>query len=262
VRVVKLGARLPNPPARLRCWLVLAALLPAAPGGAHVETVPTLVNRYITVTTFETRVDVLVSLLFGHLPARERRRQIDADGDGRIDERELARERLAWGRDPDKLVLLTLDGSPVRLRAACTLDLNGDRTVAAKPLLVELHGSFDIAPGERRLRLVAGPDLPRMGETDIAIDLATGWELQGTLDAAEHATPTPQRMLQFAAAPAGDRPPVAVTFLLRARPTTDGTRAGGPWGSTAWGLVAAAVAATLALVVLALRSRKAGDRAT
>jgi len=233
---------------------------PASEVRAHVETVPTLVNRYITVTAFETRVDVLVSLLFGHLPARERRRIIDADGDGRIDDRELSRERLAWGRSPEKIVQLTVDGAPVALRAAATLDLNGDRTVGAKPLLIELHGTFEIVPGQRRLRLLAGPDLPRMGETEIALDIVAGWELDGTFDAAERPTPAPQRMFQFPSAPAANRPPIALTFLLRARPGAEAAAGGWRWGRTAWGLVAAAVAAILALAVMALRSRKPGER--
>ena len=134
--------------------------------------------------------------------------------------------------------------------------------MAAKPLLIELHGTFDIAPGDRRLRLVAGPDLPRMGETEIALDLVAGWDARWHPGRGRAPHPHPPAHAPVRSR-TGRRPaPVAVTFLLRARPATDGTPARWPWGRAAWGLVAAAVAATLALAVMALRARKPGDRAS
>jgi hypothetical protein len=239
--------------------LVLATgLLAAGPAGAHPEIVPTLVNRYVTLTVFENRVDVLVSLLFGQLPGGERRGQMDQDRDGRIDGRELSRERLSWGRDPHRLVRVTVDRSPIRLTAATIVDLNGDRSVAPRPLLVELHGSFDLAPGERTVQVQAGSDLPRLGETEIAIDLVTGWELVASLDASARPTGAPQRLFQFPAAPAASRTETAATFVLRARAGWEGAAGRWRWGRAAWGLVAAAVAATIALAFLALRSRKPG----
>ena len=191
--------------ARARVWAVVFAVLAAVwvlsetPGAsAHPhELVPTLVNRYITLTAYETRVDVLVSLLFGQLPASERRRQMDLDGNGQIDARELSRERLSWGRSADSLVRLAIDGAPVSLTASSSVDLSGDQTVAAKPLLVELSGSFDLSPGERRLTVEAASELPRLGVTEIALETAEGWTLLASADRQGRHDPKPPARIPF-----------------------------------------------------------------
>jgi hypothetical protein len=221
--------------------------------GAHAEFVPTLVNRYISLTAFESRVDVLVSLLFGQVPAGERRRQMDLDHDGRIDPRELQRERLSWARSTDRVVRFSVDGSPVDFTAVAVVDLNGDPAVAGKPMLVTLQGSFDLAPGDRQLRVEAGPELPRLGETEIALDAAAGWTLVASLDPAGKATGNAQRLFQFPAARVASGAGPSVTFQLRSSGELNARPA---WGRAAWLLLGAASAALLAMILVAVRTRR------
>jgi hypothetical protein len=225
------------------------------------ELVPTLVNRYITLTVFDSRVDVLVSLLFGQLPAGERRRQMDLDGNARIDARELSRERLWWGQAADRLVLLAVDGSPVTLTAGSAVDLSGETAVVAKPILVELNGSFDLSPGQRRLTVAAGSEVPRLGETEVALEIAEGWTLVASTDPQGHTTPTLQRVFHFPAPTAAGLASPSVTFLLRAHPGGRSGPALWQWGLAGWVLIAIALGATGTLVWVAFRARRRRDQA-
>jgi hypothetical protein len=235
--------------------LAAAAHLGESPAaGAHAEFVPTLVNRYISLTAFESRVDVLVSLLYGDLPGGERRRLMDLDRSGRVEAREVQRERQHWARSADRVVRFAVDGRPVGLTPVGVLDLNGDPLVRAKPLLVTLHGSFDLAPGDRQVRVEGPAELPRLGETEISLDVATGWALVASLDAGGKATGTAQRLFQFPAARGDDGTLPTVTFVLRSAGPGDPVRRA--WGPAAWLLLGGTAAALLGLVLVALRARR------
>ena len=256
--VVK-GLSSPAGRARLRLAASGAALLAFCAAdlpqvAAHAEFVPTLVNRYVSLTAFEARVDVMVSLLFGQLPAGERRRRMDLDRNGQIDPREVHRERLFWGQNPDRLVRFSVDGSPVRLTAAGVVDLNGDPGVAARPLLVTLHGSFDLSPGDRTIEVAGMADVERLGETEIALDIAAGWTLISSQGSAGRATGAAQRLFQFPGprVAGGDLP--RVTFSMRSFAT--GKRARPTWGPTAWAMLPVAALAILALAFLVARARR------
>jgi hypothetical protein len=254
-------ASAPGPaPSRSARWSLVAALilaltlLPGRQAAAHPEFVPTLVNRYISVTVFETRVEVLASLLFGQLPAGERRRQMDRDHSGRIEARELARERAFWSGDIDKVVRFLVDGAPVALTTAAVVDLNGDPAVAPRPMLVTLHSSFPLPPGQRALRVEGRADLPRLGETEIALDIVAGWNLVASQDGAGRATASPQRLFQFSPAASGPATTSSLTYVLQASAGSRPPRF--VWGAAAWGLLAGATAALAGVVWLAWRARR------
>jgi hypothetical protein len=234
----------------LAVQLTVSLVLPGR-ASAHAEFVPTLVNRYISLSAIGSRVDVLASLLFGQLPGGERRRQMDRDGNGTIDPRELQQERRYWSQAVDRVIRLAVDGVPVRLTPAAVVDLNADPLVGARPLLVTLQASFELPPGERSVRVEAGPDLPRLGETEIALDIAAGWTLIGSLSGTRP-TGTPQRLFQFFTS-AGSGPPPSVTFAMRA---SGPSPAGRSWGRAAWPLLAAAIGLFGVLAWVALRARR------
>jgi hypothetical protein len=229
-------------------------LMPGRRAAAHPEFVPTLVNRYVSVTVFEARVEVLASLLFGQLPAGERRRQMDLDHSGRIDARELARERTFWSSNVDKVVRFAVDGAPVALTTAAVVDLNGDPAVASRPMLVTLHSSFDLPAGQRALRVAGGSDLPRLGETEIALDIVAGWSLVASQDGAGQATASPQRLFQFSPAASGPATTATIIYVLHA--IAGGGAPRFAWGPGAWALLVAAAAALSGVVWLAWRARR------
>jgi hypothetical protein len=117
--------------------------------------------------------------------------------------------------------------------------------VGAAPLVVELYGARPLAPGTRQVRLEPGWEPPRLGETEISIDVAPDWELvtsrQGQGAAGN------DRRFQFE----GRRPSVtadrSATFTIRS------VHAPSRRGGTVY--VAVAVAA-LAGVALALEVRR------
>jgi hypothetical protein len=158
------------------CW---AGPRPAA---AHPEQSPTLVNRYLTVAPAGTRLGLHVELLFGTVPAAETRRAMDADHDGKISGPELAAVTRAWTERAAEIVQLAIDGRPTPVDLAARIDLDGDNTTSAKPLLIEYAGQLPLDPGEHRIDVNAGPDLPRMGETELVLDATNPWILRTTLD--------------------------------------------------------------------------------
>ncbi len=245
-----------TPGRALTVALGLAIGLTEAPlAGAHAEWVPTLVNRYVSLTVFEARVDVLVSLLFGQLPAGERRRTMDSDGNGLIEPRELQRERMLWAASAGRAIRIFVDGSPVTFTPTAVVDLSGETSVKAVPMLVTLQGSLDLDPGKRALRIEAGPDLPRLGETEMALDITSGWTLTGSLDQDGKPGRTGQRLFQFPAPRTAQGRAPAVTFSLRG--SGGAGPAGRALGLAAWALIALSAAAVAGLTLVAVRARRA-----
>jgi hypothetical protein len=156
---------------------LLGALLPAA-ARAHPEVSPQLVNRYLSLIVAGERLEFFVTLLYGALPAAELRKGLDQDGDGRISEPERQRAQGAWQRRAGELATLTVDGVPIRLAdATADLQLGPDSSAGAAPLVVEVYGSRPVPQGTRQVRLEPGWDPPRLGETELMLDLSPGWEL-------------------------------------------------------------------------------------
>jgi hypothetical protein len=153
----------------------LAIGLAAAPAGAHIDLVPTLVNRYLTAILSPDAVTVSCAFLFGELPAAEQRRAMDANGDGKIDREELAAERARWRQRASELFSLSIDGTPVLVDAVATVELGNSDETSGAPITVEVGGVVPLPRGEHRLRLEAGRDLPRLGETDLTLDPGPDW---------------------------------------------------------------------------------------
>jgi hypothetical protein len=167
-------------PQRACLLTLLAALASGAQAHAHPEPTPTLVNRYLTLAPAGARLGLELSLLYGTLPAGEHRRRLDGDHDGTISPREVSDERRALAAQ--SMVQLFIDGVPVKFEPTIDIDLGGDRGTGAQPLLVSLRTSVALDPGERRLTVALGPDLPRMGETEIMLDAGNPWRLHETFD--------------------------------------------------------------------------------
>jgi hypothetical protein len=171
---------------KLLVWSFLVLTAGAPRALAHPEPAPTLVNRYVTLAPAEARLGVQLTLLYGALPAGELRRQIDTDGDGKLSPQELGRQRLVWLQrigEPTPMLRLTMDGRPTPLAFTLKIDLGGDSGTGAQPLLIDVVATVDLDPGEHRLEVVLGPDLPRMGETEVMLDATNPWSLRGTYDA-------------------------------------------------------------------------------
>jgi hypothetical protein len=165
----------------LRVWLVAAlassTLLPRA-GHAHPEVSPQLVNRYLSLIVVGGRVEFFVTLLYGALPGAEARKGLDRDGDGRISEAERKQGQDVWKARAGELAVLAIDGAPVPLAGATAdLQLGPDTSAGAAPLVVEVYGAQPLPEGTRRLRLEPGWDPPRLGETELMVDLSSEWEL-------------------------------------------------------------------------------------
>jgi hypothetical protein len=165
----------------LRVGLVAAlasgALFPRA-GHAHPEVSPLLVNRYLSLIVVGGRVEFFVTLLYGALPATELRKGLDKNGDGRISEAERRQGQDVWKGRAGELARLALDGAPVPLGGATAdLQLGPDTGAGAAPLVVEVYGAQPLPDGTRHLRLEPGWDPPKLGETELMVDLSSGWEL-------------------------------------------------------------------------------------
>jgi hypothetical protein len=162
--------------------LVLAlAALGARPAGAHPEVAPQLVNRYLSVIVLGDRVEYFVTLLYGPFPAADERKAMDADHDGKIGPAELERAMGAWKARAPELAKFSVDGQAVPLdRATASVQLGADEGVGAAPIVVELYGSQPLDAGTRELRLEPGWEPPRLGETELSLDLAPDWELVGS----------------------------------------------------------------------------------
>jgi hypothetical protein len=161
---------------------LLAALALAGAGGearAHPEVSPQLVNRYLSLIVVGDRVEFFVTLLHGALPGAEARRALDRDGDGRISEAERLQGQADWQRRAPELATISIDGAPIPLTdASADLQLGPDISAGPAPLVVEVYGSRPLPPGTRVLRLEPGRDPPRLGETEMVLDLAVpGWQL-------------------------------------------------------------------------------------
>jgi hypothetical protein len=153
------------------------ALLPRA-GRAHPEVSPQLVNRYLSLIVVGGRLEFFVTLLYGALPGAEARKALDRDGDGRISEAERQQGQAGWKRRAAELAILTVDGAPVSLSdATADVQLGPDSGVGPSPLVVEVYGAQPLPEGTRRLRLEPGWDPPRLGETELVVDLSPDWDL-------------------------------------------------------------------------------------
>jgi hypothetical protein len=164
--------------------LLILALM-ARPASGHPEVSPLLVNRYLSLIVLGDRVEYFVTLLYGPLPAGEERRKMDADGDGKISPAEVARASDEWKGRAAELARFTVDGQGLSFdQATASVQLGADEGVGAAPLVVEIYGSRPLEAGTRQLRLEPGWEPPRLGETELSLDLAPDWELvssrQGT----------------------------------------------------------------------------------
>jgi hypothetical protein len=196
--------------------LVLALVALAAPrAGAHPEVAPQLVNRYLSLIVLGDRLEYFVTLLYGPLPAADERRSMDADHDGKIGPAELERAIAAWKARAPELAKFGVDGQGLPLeRATASVQLGADEGVGAAPLVVEIYGARPLSSGTRELRVEPGWDPPRLGETELSLDLAPDWELVGSRQA-RGPTGTERRFLFEGrrASVAADR---SATFTIRA----------------------------------------------
>lgn len=199
----------------LACLVVpLMALLPAPPAEAHIELTPLFVNRYVIVKARANRLDLEMSLLFGTLPAGEERKRMDRDGDGTISAAEVGDEEKAWAARAGTALTLTLDGQPIPLALSTRIDLGGDLSAGAKPFTVEYRGSVPVDSSEHQIVLEAGPDLPRMGETEFFLETTPPWGLHATLDENRQPLP-PQAVVRQALPRAAPEQKRGATFVIR-----------------------------------------------
>lgn len=162
---------------------LLSLLVLLAPGAAHahVELNPQLVNRYASFLLGGSaeegyRLEAFVAVLFGEVPGADERRRMDRDGDGVISPAERDEARRAWVARAGELFTISVDGEPLAIEGG-SVQLGNDDGVGPAAVVVELFGARDLPAGERRLRVEPRTDLPRLGETEIALDLAPGWVL-------------------------------------------------------------------------------------
>jgi hypothetical protein len=229
--------------------LMIVARPPAA--HAHPESLPTLVNRYISLVVVGDHAELVVTLLHGDLPGGERRRAIDTDHDGAIDERELERERVAWTLEADDLVRARLDDRALPIVPAVAIDLGGDPRVTARPLVVEVSAHIPLAPGRHTFTIEPGADRPRDGETEVTIDLGAPASLVASHRGQGAGAQPAQSRFLFPAPRASAGEDRTVTFVVD-------SDAGGVSGSRGLAPIAAAVslAVVLAGATLVLLRRR------
>jgi nickel/cobalt transporter (NicO) family protein len=197
---------------------LVVALLALAAGpraDAHPEVAPQLVNRYLSVIVLGDRLEYFVTLLYGPLPAADERRSMDADRDGKIGPAELERAIASWKARAPELARFGVDGQALPLESAtASVQLGADDGVGAAPLVVEIYGARPLAAGTRDLRVEPGWEPPRLGETELSLDLAPDWELVGSRQGQEP-TGTERRFLFEGkrASVVSDR---SATFTIRA----------------------------------------------
>jgi hypothetical protein len=161
-----------------RLVVAVVALLASPGAGAHPEVAPQLVNRYLSVIVLGDRLEYFVTLLYGPIPAVEERRKMDGDGDRKIGAAELERAIGAWKARAVELASFSVDGEPLPLGSAtASVQLGAEEGVGAAPLVVEIYGSRSLPPGTHQVRVEPGWEPPRLGETELSLDLAPGWEL-------------------------------------------------------------------------------------
>jgi hypothetical protein len=176
------------------CFVLLAIAAMALPAraAAHPENTPAFVNRYITLSPAGNQLGIDVILLFGTVPAEEQRREIDRNGDTFLSDAEVAAEKRRWSERGRDLLTLTVDGRPTSFTFTAQVDLNGRMGVNSEPMLVQLHGQIPLGEGAHKLIVEAGPDLPRMGETEIVLDPGHPWLLQaGISETGQDVPPEP-----------------------------------------------------------------------
>jgi hypothetical protein len=218
---------------------------PAA-ASAHPEVSPQLVNRYVSVIGLGDRLEYFVTLLYGPLPAVDERKRLDENGDGKIAAEELERGTARWRARAAELATVSLDGQSIPLtEAKAAVQLGAEQGVAGAPLVVEIYGSRPLTPGPHQVRLEPGWDPPRLGETELSIDLSPDWELASSREG--HGPESQARIFRFEGPRPSSSADRSATFTLRPRPAPPQRR----------GLVhlAAAIAA-LAGIALALEIRR------
>jgi hypothetical protein len=238
-----------RPPPVAALLLALVAVAGARPARAHIELVPTLVNRYLTLDLREDRLHLQLSLLYGDLPALEERRRMDGDGDGRLSEREIGQARRAFARSAPQLLGLRIDGAEVKIAPTATLATSGQNAVSPTPLQLDLTAVLELPPGTRRLEVMMGPDLPRMGETELVLDPGQQWRLLASESPPGRPTATPATRFTF---PAGSKPTSEgqqLAFVLAHEP-------GGPPANRGRLGVLGAILGALVLAAIALAAAR------
>jgi hypothetical protein len=161
----------------------VATLAVAGAARAHPEFSALGTNRYVTVAVFDGRVDVTDARLEGTLASGEERRKLDADGDGRISDAELAagQERMRAEGPP---VSVEVDGRALAAPATVAIDLGDEPRASAAPVVVEHRLSFPggFPPGARRVRVVITREPARLIDTEIGIVVGPGLTLTSGAD--------------------------------------------------------------------------------
>lgn len=159
---------------------LLAATLTLAGGpvAAHPEVAPALVNRYLSIMVMGDELQYFLTLLYGPLPGIDERKRLDGDGDGQISPAELDAATAGWKARAAELARFSVDGQPLPLDGAkASVQLGAESGVAGAPLVVEVYGSRPLAAGTHRLGIEPLWDPPRLGETEVSLDLSPDWTL-------------------------------------------------------------------------------------
>ena len=197
-----------------------AVVAPLALRGAHahIELTPTLVNRYVSLEARGERLHVQLSLLWGEVPALEERRRMDGDGNGQLDSAEIGRARRTFARRAHELLTMQLDGRPARWTPTAVISTSGKDTVSTTPMLLELTAVMELPGATSKLDVSLGPDFPRMGESEIVLQLARDWTLTGSELPTGQRSSRPEPRFKFATARTADDQSRQVTFLVRHHP--------------------------------------------
>lgn len=246
-----------------RCTIAaLIALLAAGArtAAAHPENAPTLVNRYVTVMVSGGRLQIFVALLFGEIPARRERQRLDIDGDKRISPTERQSGARRWREAAAALASLTIDGAPARFTGGgADIQLGAEENVATKPLVIETHEWRPLEPGEHMIRVDLVEDPPDAGETEVGVELETGWDLLSSRQG--NGPQASVGRVKFSTARVAAVEDRSVTFTFRGGPvsTSGGDQA---VATRAVSLVAASIAALAigAYLVLRRHARNEGQR--
>ncbi len=169
------------PPAGVVLAAATVALIggAAAPANAHPEISPVATNRYVLLTALDRSLEITYALLAGQLPGAELRRRIDSNGDRVITPAEIDRERRRFGSEASALLAVSLDGVAVNPVWEASVDLGGDLATGAAPVVMELRASCALSTGRpHTVRVEPGREPPRLGETEISIDVAPGLRLE------------------------------------------------------------------------------------
>jgi hypothetical protein len=160
----------------------IAGLL-SGPAAAHPEVSPLLVNRYLSIIVIGDRLEYFVTFLYGAVPGLDLRKELDGDADRTITPAELAQAAQRWKARAPELLTLTVDGAALSVGdATANVQLGPDQTVNAAPVVVEIYGARPLPSKRHELRLEAGWEPPRLGETELTLDLSPDWELAASHD--------------------------------------------------------------------------------